>query len=132
MSDEPADYIERILSQDADMLRKWIAEVESRIKARTRLTKKFMHRLETDIDSLERKERNLEIWGPGYKSSIDKMRTDVRTQINILKGEARNHEVNFWRDVSGLEKELRQLLQAYSKARLRSDLLASGERGTRP
>lgn len=123
MKDEPTDIIDRILTDDVDLLRKWIKEVQAKIKSRTDMTKDFMRHLGRDISDLQGKEEEIEFWSPGYKSSIDKMRSDLRSQINILKSEARNHEVNFWRDVSGLEKELRMLLQAYNKAKLKRDLM---------
>jgi hypothetical protein len=122
MNDEPIDIVDRILTEDIELLKKWIKEIESKIQSRTQLTKDLMRQLGEDIQMLERRDETLEIWGPGYKQSIDRARSELRSQINILKNEARNQEVSFWRDVTSLEKEFRILLQAYSRAKRKKDL----------
>jgi hypothetical protein len=123
MNDEPIDIVDRILTEDIELLRKWIKEIESKIQSRTQLTKDLMRQLGEDIQMLERRDERLEIWGPGYKQSIDRVRSELRGQINLLKNETRDTELNFWRDVTALEKELRILLQAYARAKRKKDLV---------
>jgi len=123
MNHDPNDIVDRILAEDVELLKKWIREIESKIQSRTELTRELMHQLGEDIEKLERRDENLSIWGPGYKQSIDRTRSELRNQINILKNEARNQELNFWRDVTALEKELRILLQAYTRAKRKKDLM---------
>ena len=123
MDHGPTDIVDRILAEDVELLRKWIREIESKIESRTDLTRDLMRQLGEDIGKLERKDELLSIWGPGYKQSIDRTRSELQGQINILKNEARNQELNFWKDVTALEKELRILLQAYAKAKRKKDLM---------
>ena len=125
MTEEPTDIVDRILTEDLELLRKWIKEIESKIQSRTQLTRDMMYHLGKDIGMLQGFEEDLSIWGPGYKSSIDRTRSDLRSQINILKNEARNQEIVFWRDVTGLEKELRMLQEAYARAKRKKDLMDS-------
>jgi len=125
MTQEPTDIVDRILTEDLELLRKWIKEIESKIQSRTQLTRDMMYHLGKDIGMLQAFEEDLSIWGPGYKSSIDRTRSDLRSQINILKNEARNQEIVFWRDVTGLEKELRMLQEAYARAKRKKDLMDS-------
>lgn len=123
MTDEPVDIVDRILTDDIELLKKWIKEVESKIESRTQLAREMMFQLGKDIGMLKGLEEELSIWGPGYRPSIDRTRDELRSQINILKNDARNQEVLFWKDVSALEKELRILVQAYEKAKRKKDLM---------
>ena len=125
MTEEPTDIVDRILTEDLELLRKWIKEIESKIQSRTQLTRDMMYHLGKDIGMLQGFEEDLSIWGPGYKSSIDRTRSELRSQVNILKNEARNQEIVFWRDVTGLEKELRMLQEAYARAKRKKDLMDS-------
>jgi hypothetical protein len=125
MTEEPTDIVDRILTEDLELLRKWIKEIESKIQSRTQLTRDMMYHLGKDIGMLQGFAEDLSIWGPGYKSSIDRTRSDLRSQVNILKNEARNQEIVFWRDITGLEKELRMLQQAYARAKRKKDLMDS-------
>jgi hypothetical protein len=116
MKKRAVDIVERILSEDVASIAKAIAEVEAKIKDRRDMTRELMSELNSDIAGLAAKDESLAIWGPGYKHSIDRNRDSLRSQLSILKNEARNVELNFWRDTTALEKELRILRLAYDKA----------------
>jgi hypothetical protein len=123
MADEPIDIVDRILTEDIELLRKWIKEIESKIQSRTDLTKDLMRQLGEDIEKLESKDEGLSIFGPGYRPSVDRTRETLRREIDLLKNQARDQEASFWRDATALEKELRMLLQAYAKAKRKKDLM---------
>lgn len=123
MKKPPIDIVDKMLTDDVELLKEWIEEIKSKIERRKALTRDMMDQLKLEIEKLEEIDQRISYWGPGYRSSIDHMRTDVGKQIGILKNEARNQEINFWRDTSALEKELRILTQAYTKAKTKKDLL---------
>lgn len=117
------DIVDKILASDVEQLRNSIEELQAKIEERKDIAKDILRTLNDDIVELTYKEERLGIYGPGYRSSIDKMKSDFRGQIGILKKEAANQEVAYWRDATALEKELRILLSAYEKAKRKKELL---------
>ena len=115
--------IEYVLSEDVDLLRTWIRQVENSIATRERLSENAISQLQEGVIALEKSYDKINIWAAGYNPSIDRVKTDTRAQINMLKDKARNEGVGFWKDIIGAEKELRLLLSAYSKARWRKNLM---------
>ena len=66
--------------------------------------------------------------GAGYRPSIDRTREELRSRMHILKAEARNTELNFWKDTTALEKELRILVAAYERAKRKREILDGEEK----
>jgi hypothetical protein len=126
MKKEPVDIVDKILCEDIELLEKWIRELRAKIESRTQMTKDMMLLLVKDIDKLEGIDNKLSIWGAGYKASIDSQRSNVRQQIALLKHQARQAELEHWRDVSALEKELRILEQALAKAKRKKGMMDVG------
>jgi ABC-type phosphate transport system auxiliary subunit len=123
MKKRPTDIVDKILAADVDALARAIREVQAKIQERKELARDQMRHLSSDLEDLAAQEERLSIWGPGYRPSIDRSRSDLKSRIHILKAEARDAELNFWRDTVSLEKELRILIAAYERAMRKRNLV---------
>ena len=123
MKRESTDIVDKILSDDVELLAKAIREIEAKIQNRKKLARDMMRHLGSDLRDLSEREERLKIWGPGYKSSIDRTKDELRSRMSILRNEARNQELQYWKDSTELEKELRILTAAYQRAKRKKEAL---------
>jgi len=114
---ESLNVLEESLYQDVELTKGWIRDLAFEIRSRRKLGEKNLSQLQKDISRLEVVYQRVSVFAPGYNPSIDRTRDALRTQIGILREQLRNEEVAMWRDVLPLEKEMRALVQAYTRAR---------------
>jgi hypothetical protein len=123
MKKDSIDRLERILYQDVELLRTWILEIQSKLDSRKEIARKTMAEIGKDIENLESKYEKIRFWAAGYLPSVDRTKTEIQEQIDVLKNQARMEEVRFWDDTSRLEKELRLLVHAYERAKWKKDMM---------
>ena len=112
-----------LVSQDVQTLREWVEEVSREIEARGELRLKLVSNLRDGVGKVQSLIDGIEHWEPGYRSSIDGRRTGLEKEYLNLKREERLQELNAWRDISMLKRQLRELLKEYREALGRKDII---------
>ena len=112
----------KLLTQDVRTLREWIDEVSQEIESRRELKRGLVSKLLKGVEKVQYLIDEIEHWEPGYKPSVDGRRTGLEKEYLALKREERMQELNTWRDVSILKRQLRELLKEYREALRRKDV----------
>jgi hypothetical protein len=113
----------RLVSRDAQTLREWVEEVSGEIESRRRLRRELISRLSDGVQGVQSLIDEIEHWTPGYKPSVDGRRTGLEREYLNLRREERLQELNAWRDISILKRQLRELLREYREALGRKDMI---------
>lgn len=122
--DEDAmDTFQRLLSRDVEDVREWIEEVSQEIESRRELRHRLVSKLRDGVEKVQSLINEIEHWAPGYKPSVNGRRTSLEVECLSLKKEERLQELNAWRDISILRRQLRELLKEYREALRRKDVL---------
>ena len=124
--DEDSDVMDtfrRLVSQDTDGLREWIEEISQEIESRRELRQKLVSKLEDGMENVRALIDDIHHWEPGYKPSVNGRRTNLERECLALRREERLQELNAWRDISALKRQLRELLKEYKEAIRRKDML---------
>ena len=125
-ADEESDVMGmfgRLVSQDIEALKEWIEEVSQEIETRKELKRELVSKLQDGVESVRSLVDEVEHWEPGYKPSVNGRRTNLEKECLALKREERLQELNAWRDISMLRRQLRELLKEYKEALRRKDLV---------
>ena len=117
------DLFQGILSQDLETLKEWVEEVCQEIESRKELKRELVSKLQDGVESVRSLLDEIERWEPGYKPSVNGRRTNLEKERLALKREERLQELNAWRDISMLRRQLRELLKEYREALRRKDLV---------
>jgi len=87
-----------------EFLKQRITEVKAALETRKRLHKEIIEEIDADISDKQRMVAGL--------SDVDDIR-DFKLDISTLRMEKRRENVQFWRDLLELSKELRELIEEY-------------------
>ena len=117
------DTFRRLVSQDTDGLREWIDQVSQEIESREQLKHKLISKVRNGVENARSLVDEIQHWEPGYKPSVNGRRTNLEKECLALRREERLQELNAWRDVSVLKRQLRELLKEYKEAIRRKDML---------
>ena len=117
------DFVERTFTEDVRLLKKRMKEIKQELESRKDLRRYSLSEMESDVSALECYLNRINHWAPGYKSGVDKRRSDMERELLELKKEERMERLAFWKDVALLEKELLSLLREYRKAMRKKELL---------
>ncbi len=121
--DDVVGAFSKLVSQDVRMLREWIEEVSHEIESRRELRCGLVSKLKDGARQVQSLIDEIEHWEPGYRPSVNGRRTGLDREYLALKREERLQELNAWKDVSILKRQLRELLKEYSEALRRRDML---------
>jgi hypothetical protein len=121
--DDPINRFTRFLSHDVQALREWMEEVSQEIESRRKLRHDSISKLSDGVEKVQYLIDRIEHWEPGYKPSVDTRKTGLEKEYLSLKREERIQELNAWRDISVLKRQLRELLREYREAVGRKDML---------
>jgi hypothetical protein len=113
----------RLVSQDVRTLREWVEEVSGEIEARRELRRRLTRKLRDGVGKVQSLIDEIEHWEPGYRPSVDGRRTGLEREYLSLRREERLQELNAWRDISILKRQLRELLREYREALGRKDVI---------
>ena len=125
-ADEDSDVMGmfgRLVSQDIEILKEWIEDVCQEIEARKELKQALVSKLQDGVESVRSLVDEIEHWEPGYKPSVNGRRTNLEKECLALKREERLQELNAWRDISMLKRQLRELVKEYKEALRRKDMV---------
>ena len=106
----------KLVSQDVQTLREWVEEVSREIESRRELRLELISSLSDGVEKVQYLINEIEHWEPGYKPSVDGRRTGLERECLSLEREGRLQELNSWRDISMLKRQLRELLKEYREA----------------
>ena len=121
--DDAMSAFTQLLSQDIETLREWIEEVIQEIESRRKLRHDLISKLSDGVEKVQYLIDKIGHWEPGYKPSVDGRRTGLEVECLALRKEERLQELNAWRDISMLKRQLRELLKEYREALRRKDVL---------
>ena len=121
--DDVMSTLSKLMSQDVQTLKQWMDEVSREIESRKELKLELVSRLRDSVDEVQSLIDGIEHWEPGYRPSVDGRRTGLEKEFLSLGREERLQELNAWRDISILKRQLRELLKEYMEALRRRDML---------
>ena len=121
--DDVMSIFGKLVSQDIGTLKEWIEEVSQEIESRRELRHRLVSKLSDGVEKVQSLINEIEHWEPGYKPSVNGRRTNLEVECLSLKKEERLQELNAWRDISMLKRQLRELLKEYREALRRKDML---------
>lgn len=113
----------KLVSQDLETLKEWIEEVSQEIDSRRELKRELVSKLSDGAEKVHSLINEIEHWAPGYKPSVNGRRTNLEKECLSLKKEERVQELNAWRDISILKRQLRELVKEYREALRRRDMV---------
>jgi len=121
--DDVMSVFGKLVSRDIETLKEWIEEVCQEIESRRELRHKLVSKLSDGVEKVHSLINEIEHWEPGYKSSVNGRRTNLEVECLSLKKEERLQELNAWRDISILKRQLRELVKEYKEALRRKDMV---------
>ena len=87
-----------------------ICEVESQLKQRHAKKADFLNQIDEKLCEVQTNIYALEQCNPDI---ANRQKSTLEKEIQILEKEKRQHEIECWRDISTLQRELRELKRQY-------------------
>lgn len=119
--------LEKLLSEESDLIAEWIEEIKGEIERRKKLGKQMLEQIEKDKERIYPELYKIP-WETGYKGSADERKTQLERELIELHREERNHRWRTWRNTIDLKRELMRLLMEYKRS-MRIKKLIGDENG---
>ena len=119
--------LEKLLSEESDLLAGWIEEIKGEIERRKNLGKQLLAQIEKDKERIY--PELYKIPGEtGYKGSADERKTQLERELIELHREEREQRCRLWKNTIDLKRELMRLLMEYKRS-MRIKKLMGDENG---
>lgn len=113
-------------SDKASTISKEIEKLNSYIDLRKKIHKNSTEKIIQDIDSLRRFLKEIALYAPGTKHSIDIRRLDLEREMLGLRKELRISEISLFKDILFLHNTGRELIFEYQALKRMSELVENG------
>ena len=108
------DELAGIFKERLQNLSDAIDELDQALAQRTRLSRKFIHQVEEEMQEVLRHIRQLNPpWKTGFHPELEFLRLSLHKSLTSRKKDKRSEELKYWEDVTGLVKDKRKLLDEY-------------------
>jgi len=107
--------LEKLLSEESDLIAEWIEEIEGEIERRKKLGKQMLEQIEKDKERIYPELYKIP-WETGYKGSADERKTQLESELLRLHKEEREQKWRTWRNTTDLKRELMRLLIEYKRS----------------
>ncbi len=107
------ETLERLLEEKVHCLSDILKKIEQEIQKRSDLSQQSIHLVYEHYCSLKSKLLQLEFWELGSNTSVDARRVSLEKQLDKLKQEVRQEQIQRWQDISELNKESRNWFKLY-------------------
>lgn len=105
--------LETLLEEKLHSLSDILKKIEQEIQKRNDLSQHSIYLIYEHYCCLKSKLLPLDFWEPGSISSIDSRKAGFAKQLDKLKQEVRQEQVQCWQDISQLNKEFRNWFKQY-------------------
>jgi len=103
-----------------------IDKLDNYIDLRKAIHKKSLERITQDIESLRRFLKEIALYAPGTKHSIDIRRLDLEREMLGLRKELRISELSLFKDILFLRNTQREMIFEYQALKRMSELVENG------
>ena len=107
------DFFLPQLEDKLEFLKECIQQVEEHLQKRQRQKQEFISELEQKLCEVQTSIYYLDQMGDVRCNQMSKRRIALEREIKKLEKEKRVQELEYWRDITDLQKELRQLRREY-------------------
>jgi GMP synthase PP-ATPase subunit len=101
------------INDKLQFLRESIDEVLAQLQKRQQQKQDFMNELEQKLCEVQTSMYFLDQLGDVRANQMSRRRIHLERQLKKLEQEKRQQELEYWRDITALQKELRQLKKEY-------------------
>jgi len=123
----PPDSLENILNEKVQCLSSILAQINHDITSRGGLSQNVIYRIYQHYLYLKTKLYELSQWEFGSSRNVEQRRSNLEKQLDTLKQEKRQEQVQCWQDIVSLKKELRNWFKQYCDLMQRVKIVMPGK-----
>ena len=123
--------LETLLEGKLHCLSDILKKIEQETQKRNDLSQHSIDLIYEHYCALKSQLLGLSFWELGSNSSIDSRRSSLGKQLDVLKQEVRQEQIQCWQDISRLNKEFRNWFKQYRDLMQRVRLVTGHDPGTR-
>lgn len=113
-------------SEKAATIEAEIRKINQDMEIRKKIHKECQCKIKKDRKEIERWLKEISLYSPGTRHSIDLRRQDLERTLISLSKEQRFTKLNLWRDLVSLRRELRELTLELSALKRIAELVENG------
>ncbi len=121
------DSLESILNEKVQCLSTVLAQISQDITSRGDLSQNVIYRIYQHYFYLKSKLYELCQWTFGVNRNVESRRSKLEKQLDALKQEKRQEQVQCWQDIVSLKKELRNWFKQYCDLMQRVKIVLPGK-----